>query len=337
MKLTARWAALVLLIVTAFQPRLQRAEAVKADLVIRGTSFTIRGQPRFLLGISLFGALGKAPVRDQDVTALRQWGISIVRVWAHWRDAIYGPDGSLTPDGLKRLMALKTRLAASGLLLELVLLRPGQLPGQKFAIFNSAAARLHAVEELARRLKGEPDVLFDLYNEHDHPDGPISHAEARKLRDAVKAIDPSRLVTISSTEHHFLNGDGNLDAAGLKNLAEEAGTGPEAVRVDVLAPHLPRTPDWASMTGPRVKRIAAALKTSLPVYLNEENRARDGRQIPAAEYVAAARSARDARAAGWMFHTGAGFELDRRPFVEALSGPERQALDALGREMSSPR
>ena len=145
------------------------------------------------------------------------------------------------------------------MIFELVLLRPGQLPGQPFALFASEAARLKAVESITSALRAVPERVFDLYNEHDHGDGPISHRAARALRDKVKAIDPARLVTISSTEYHFVSAKGEVTDAGAQNLREEAGTGAEAVGVDLVAAHLPRTDDWATATGARVRALRAAL------------------------------------------------------------------------------
>ena len=39
--------------------------------------------------------------------------------------------------------------------------------------------------------------------------------------------------------------------------------------------------------------------------------------------------AQRAGAAGWVFHTAAGFELGKRQFVDALSAEERAALSKL--------
>lgn len=302
-------------------------------LGVRDTQFVIDGQPRFLLGVSLFDALGQTPPRDTDLDQIAAWGITIVRVWSHWSRPIYGPDGFLTSDGRARLLALAERLAARGLVLELVLLRPGQLPGQPYTAFDAPAGRVRAVREMTAALRPYRLVLFDLYNEHEHRDGPISHADCRALRDAVKAIDPDRLVTVSSGESHVMTWTGDLDEDGRRAIAEEAGTDPSAVHVDLLAVHLPRTADWAAATGSRIRTIRQALDRigrRIPIYLNEENRARAGdRFIPVEQYLEAARLAHQAGAAGWVFHTAAGFDLAARSFLDALTAEERQALSRL--------
>ena len=306
-------------------------------LELSGLHFRVDGQERFLIGVSLFDALGPTGPSDDDLDALARWQVSLVRVWAHWKEAIYGADGGLSSAGRERLERLVQRLERRGLLLELVLLRPGQLPGEPYAVFKSREARLRAVREIAAALKGHRGVLFDLYNEHDHPDGPISHGEVRTLRDAVKKIDPGRIVTVSSTEYHFLTPSGALEASGLANLREEV----EVAGVDLLAPHLPRTADWAEATAGRVERLRKALDSlghPLPMYLNEERRAEQGREpLLASVYSTAAAGSRAAGAAGWVFHTEAGYGLDRSRFLNALNPQERIALERLAPTVTPAR
>ncbi len=69
------------------------AKAAPPSLGVSGAQVTLDGRPAFLLGVSLFDALGPTPVDDRTLDALRDWGIRIVRVWAHWSDPIYGADG----------------------------------------------------------------------------------------------------------------------------------------------------------------------------------------------------------------------------------------------------
>ena len=297
-----------------------------------GTAIAIDGRPAFLTGISLFDALGAVPPADRDLAALKNWGVNTVRVWAHWHEPIYQPDGALSAAGRRRLLALAARLEQRGVILELVLLRPGQLPGQPFALFTSADARGRAVDAVTAALRPFRNVLFDLYNEHDHPDGPITHAAARALRDRVKAIDAGRVVTISSTESHLLSPDGAIDATGARNLRGEAGTDQDSVAVDVVAPHFPRTGAWSAATGARVAAVRAALDgigAPRPVYLSEERRANGAASIAADDYRRAYADARTAGAAGWVFHTAAGFELGNKSLLAALSKDERAGLQAL--------
>jgi hypothetical protein len=301
-------------------------------LSVSQQAILLDGRPTFLTGVSLFDALGSAPPRDRDLDALKSWGVNTVRVWAHWHEPIYQSDGTLTVRGRTRLLTLARRLQTRGLIFELVLLRPGQLPGQPFALFTSEPARVKAVEAMTDALRPFRNMLFDLYNEHDHPDGPLSHEAARALRDKVKGIDGARVVTISSTESHLVSPKGEIDEDGARNLRGEAGSDADSVAVDILAPHVPRTEDWAAATGLRIRTVRAALDrigSHVPIYLNEERRADPPVRIAPDAYQRAFSAATSAGASGWVFHTAAGFELSKKTFLEALSADERAGLQAL--------
>jgi len=309
-------------------------------LSISGSRFAVGGAERWLAGISLFDALGPHPPTDADLDAIGGWGVSIVRVWAHWHHPIYDAHGALHADGRARLLKLIDRLQARGLILELVLLRPGQLAGQPFALFDTPAARVRAVREIAAALRPYRNALFDVYNEHDHPHGPISHRDLRALRDAAKEVDPDRLLTVSSTEYHFLDPKSVLNEQGRANVRDEIGLADGAAGVDILAVHPPFTPDWAEATAGRIGTLRAALRDlrrDVPIYVNEGPRARAGEPaIPADKYLVTATATRDAGAAAWVFHTAAGYTLGTRPFLNALTGEEREALGRL-RRATAPR
>jgi Cellulase (glycosyl hydrolase family 5) len=323
--------AAVLAVAAAAIVATSAAAQAPAAIGVSGTAFQVDGRTEYLLGVSLFDSLGTTPPRDQDLDTLRQWGVKIVRVWAHWLEPIYQGDGALTAPGKARLMALLDRLLARGMILELVLLKPGQMAGQG-SFFTSEAARVRAVQEMTTALRDRRNVFFDLYNEHDHPGGPISHATGRVLRDAVKAIDPARLVTISSTGGHLVSGASQVGANEERNIREEAGTGPDAVGVDILAPHFPRTDDWAAATSARMAAVRGVLDRigrPLPIYLNEERRSDERVALDPAAYADAFTRARQSGAAAWLFHTAAGFFLAKKPFLDALGPNERAALSRL--------
>ena len=317
-------------------PNEQLATSAANELATSGNQLLSGGRPLFLQGLSLFDALGDTPPRDDVLDRLRSWGVNDVRVWADWRRPVYDADGRLTAAGARCLVALARRLEARGLVFELVLLRPGQLPGQSAARFTSAAARERAVANLTRAMLPFRLALFDVFNEHDHPHGPITHADAGRLRDIVKDIDPARLVTMSSTGSHIVGPDGSISAADGANLRAEV----LETRVDIVAVHLPRTDDWARATQSRVLALRATLQSMrlvVPVYLNEENRAGAGGPTPAAEdYWRAAQGAKAAGAVGWVFHTDAGFDLTAHPFLAALRPPERRALEGLSAHLRDP-
>ena len=133
---------------------------------------------------------------------------------------------------------------------------------------------------------------------------------------------------------HLIDSDGSVNAEQAQNLREEVSTGPGAVNVDVVAPHFPRTDEWAAVTGSRTAAIRAGLESTggdTPIYLNEERRAEPGTIIPPDAFRRAYTQARDSGAAGWVFHTAAGFSLDARSFVDALTPEERLGLSQVAR------
>ena len=72
------------------------------------------------------------------------------------------------------------------------------------------------------------------------------------------------------------------------------------------------------------------------MFLQEEARRRHSDLNPAAtEFLDAALKARDAGAAGWIFHTDAGFDLSgSRTFFGNLDAEERRAVDRLAARVS---
>ncbi len=117
-------------------------------------------------------------------------------------------------------------------------------------------------------------------------------------------------------------------------MQEEAGSGAGSVAVDLLAPHFPRTDEWAAATTARIRAVRATLDrfgSRVPIYLSEERRADGAVRIQPNAYQLAFANAKSAGAVGWVFHTAAGFELKKTPFLDALTAEERAALQMLRR------
>lgn len=60
---------------------------------------------------------------------------------------------------------------------------------------------------------------------------------------------------------------------------------------------------------------------------------------PKSEFLQAAREAVSSGAAGWVFHTHAGFDLRSSSFLSNLDSVEKEVLDSLGAEVfgTAPR
>ncbi len=61
----------------------------------------------------------------------------------------------------------------------------------------------------------------------------------------------------------------------------------------------------------------------------ESRRSYDGAQWPNEDFLTAVTGARDAGAAGWCFHTGAGFDLSTLSLFDQLDEVETDTVDEL--------
>ena len=112
------------------------------------------------------------------------------------------------------------------------------------------------------------------------------------------------------------------------NIREEMDSG-----IDVFSPHLTRSSDWATETQLRTERIRgflASIGQSVPVYLQEEHRTDWNSVHPTkADFITAVRGARDGGAAGWVFHTDAGFDLASASLYDSFDSVEVDTIDEL--------
>lgn len=157
----------------------------------------------------------------------------------------------------------------------------------------------------------------------------LRHAEVAALIRAALAEHPGAIVTVSSGGDHLPNA---------RNTREERGAG-----VMVIARHFQRTPDWYDRTDDRVTSVKQHIKSAgriAPVNLQEEQR-RGWTMVspPKSEFLQAAREAVSSGAAGWVFHTHAGFDLRSSSFLSNLDSVEKEVLDSLGAEVfgTAPR
>jgi hypothetical protein len=144
----------------------------------------------------------------------------------------------------------------------------------------------------------------------------------------VKAVEPKRLVNISSTATHVIAPAGTVGPGEERNIREEAGRGPGDVAVDILAPHLPRTQDWAATTASRIATLRTVLDRAgspVPIYLSEEiEPSPAGRSRRTC--LRAAAGARRAQPAGCFTPTPV--RARARSFLTALA-PTTRALEQL--------
>jgi hypothetical protein len=276
------------------------ARAQTLTLGTDGACFTINGQRQFLLGASYYGGLG-APddfVR-RDLDDLKRLGFNWIRVWATWESfgndvSAVNRDGTAREPYLSKLKWLVRQAQRRGMVVDVTLSRGSLLSNQ--------ATHLRAVETLASALKTFRGVYFDLANEHGVGDARfVSFAELRQLRDAVKKIDPERLVTASS---------GDMDQEELRHHLIEAG-------LDFVAPHRPREAGSPAQTAAKTEQLIADMKALgrvAPVMYQEPFRRDYGDWQPGLEdFLTDLRGAKQGGAAGWCFHNGSSRRNEGRP------------------------
>lgn len=305
------------------------------ELRTEGGRFTLDGKPAFLLGVSYYGGLGASEEQvAADLDDLAARGINWVRLWATW--AFEGRDVSaVTPGGeprqpyLDRLVWLVRAADERGIVVDVTLNRTngGESPGG----VADQAGHLRAVEVLTQALLPLRNCYIDLANERNIGDARhVSIGELRALRDAVKALDPARLVTASQ--------GGDISEDEVREYVEGVG-------VDFLCPHRPRHRGSPGETREQTERYRAWLEGLghvMPVHYQEPFRRGYGDWQPDVEgFLTDLRGALEGGAAGWCLHNGSprdGAEGPTRSFdmggergrlMEQLDPVEREVLDRM--------
>ena len=288
-------------------------------LGVTGDQFTINDQATFLLGVSYYHGRGW---KLSDLDALQARGINLIRIflenWEQATRAFVDADGNLTD--AQSLLDLVRAADARGIVVDVTILDWESKP-----LSNNPQA---AVRNVVRALKDQRNVIFDLVNEHNWGSGIYaSHELIKVLRDVAKQEMPAAIVTASSCCGHVMD-DLALNAAELQaevNISQ----------LDVIAPHFLRDALWYDKVDQRValvRNYLAATGAVRPVYLQEEHRRRfpDPSSPTKDQFWQAAREARVAGAAGYVFHTDAGFNLDgSRTFFGNLDAEELATLDRI--------
>jgi len=316
---------------SATQPTPSQTPLVAGPKIgVSGDKFTINGQKKFLLGVSYFDVLGW---KASDLDALQARRLNLVRIFTDvFSGGIFNSAGDIDQAKGATVLNFVRAAAARGIIVAVAVLY-GYVPLDEIAPVGAA---INAVNGTVTLLKKEPNVMFDLVNEHNLGKWAVDHAVIQKLIDEARAVDPTVIVFASNYEE--LITDITVTSGNQAMINEEVNT----LKFSLLAPHFWRTRNWYDKTDQRVGAIKSYLNQTnkvLPIFLQEEARRRDGDRNPTKDqFLQAAREARDAGAAGWVFHTNAGFNLSgTKTFFGNLdpdaSGVELATLDALGDEI----
>jgi hypothetical protein len=302
-------------------------------LGVEAQRFTVNGQPRFLCGISYYGALGaeEATLR-RDLDAIQNAGFNWIRVWATW--AAFGADVSAV-DGegrsrdpfLDRLQRLVAECDRRGVLVDVTLSRGNGVTGAPR--LQTRAAHTRAVETLVTRLQDYRNWYLDLSNERNIADRRhTSFADLQHLRAAVRQLDAQRLVTASHA--------GDLTREDVREYLVTVG-------VDFLTPHRPRHRNSPQQTAAKTREYLAWMESTdrrVPIHYQEPFRRgfAAGRWEPQAEdFIVDLQQALSAGAAGWCFHNGdhrdttdgqprRSFDMRTKPLWDQLDAEETKVV-----------
>jgi hypothetical protein len=308
--------------------------AIAQTLSIVGSRFAVDrdgggAAPRPLLFISYFDGLRAASLNEDLDYISATLHFDGIRVLPNWQqralsycpeetaDRLFDASGAVRGDGaaaagpLKRLIDLIVAAGARGLIVDVTFTRE-TVPGL------SVDNYVRAVAHTATLLRPYRNVLFDLQNEIDK--NVLPEADTKRLRDAVAAADPGRVVVAS-------RGGPPADVIAYNRRIGSAA----------IAYHDPRVSNWGEQTG---SVTAALVASEMPVYLQEpqgwnsglticgrvEGKTLDADGDPE-HFRTAVEQARAAGAAAWTFHTRQGFRLN-------AGGPLRSRVQANPTERS---
>jgi endo-1,4-beta-mannosidase len=262
-------------------------------LGIEGSTFTLDGEPTFLLGFSYYGALGASEeFIEQDLDDMRKLGFNWFRVWATWSH--YGDDVSaVTPQGeprepfLSRLKRLIEEADEREMVVDVTLTRGAGLPDQ--------ASHLQAVATLAEALKGYRNLYIDLANERSIRDARhVSYEELGELSARIREIDPERLITAS-------HAGGDMSPDDVREYLDTA-------KVDFLTPHRLRNGQSPGQSETKTREFlqwATDAGRVVPVHYQEPFRRDFSKWQPELDdFLTDLAGAFRGGAAGWCFHNG---------------------------------
>lgn len=298
---------------------------------IKGDKFMVNGSPAFLLGVSYFDAMNW---RSSDFENLANRKFNLVRIWLDW------PAGGISADWSdwrryngffdnqghlihkKELINLVRSAGKHGIIVDVTILHGSSFGG-------NFISRENAVRNTVRDLKFEPNVLFDIMNEYRVAGSnrcPPTSSEIRSLISTAKNENSNSILFASS---EYINKKGSPIK---QNIDTDINVG-----FSLIAPHLPRTHDWYLKTNQRVtllKNYLSSKGKKIPIYLQEEHRIGYKKAFFAADdFLLAARASVITGAAGWIFHTAAGFDMSTSDFFHNLSSVEIDIVNSMGDEV----
>jgi len=281
-------------------------------LGISGTDFTLNNTKTFLTGFSYYGGL-EIPIEQikSDLSAMQAKGFNWFRLWILWNEwvpqnasLIDRSTGQFIPAMEAKMKALLNHAASLGMVVDM----SGHYTNTGNTGLKNEQMYTDFWKAVTEKYKSYRNVYFDIANEHTVMDGRYVSPEAiKRIRNAIKAIDPNRIVTASCSND------------------------PRAEDLDFHAPHLARDAQPWNDTLNKVPGLISQYK--LPVHLQEPFRnAYGGASYPFDTFCKDLKAAVSTKAAGWCFHTEAGFNLAQTKFFDKLDAAEKDVVNRVAKE-----
>lgn len=331
-------------------PQQEMEVAAALELGIDENMFTVNGTTRFLVFVSYFDAMDVSATNlHSDFAYLRLKGVDGVRIFPNWwdvrqdvwtypsttyyfaADTLVAPNGTLRSSSLTKFREVLDIAKQEGLLVDVSFsaesvaeCASGNCPaGAPDGAYLSLTNYRNAVANVAGILAGAGSaykhVLFDLQNEYNLNGAggasAFTDAQILAIRNAVKAVDPHRIVTAS------LSSDLTAGLAAAKETSAD---------VDVIAWHESRGEGFWNVVDEAVYAIQN-VNPDPPIYLQEPQRLRQANQswLNRQGFGADVRGAYVSGAAAWCFHNGGGFRMDGSKLQSKLQAEEKSFLTCL--------
>ena len=292
-----------------------QAQVAGLTLGVSGDRFTLNGTPQFLLFVSYFDAMAASDaILDSDFSQLQSLGFSGIRIFPNWNPLdnparLMDSNGNIRPGRMAALINIIQKAAANNLIVDVSFTRD--------TVSGLSPASLQTgIVSTTQALISYRNLYFDITNEADHDGltcGParLCPSEARSIRDAVKAVDPQRIVSVS------LNSDSTNEPAYVINGA-----------MDFHPTHGP----GGTLNGTRtfVAQEKAAVP-GRPVHMQEPDRCRANPCAYSSNaFITSATDAKCAGATGWNFHTNGGYNLSSNTMFNSWLDPTVENAVASG-------
>jgi hypothetical protein len=197
-------------------------------LAIDGSRLLLDGQPFYFQGLSFFNAIYN-PTFNRSEEERRRWlatfqanGVNALRVWCQWdftaprifvdvapERSMYNAEGEVQVAPLSTLTRIIEMMDSLGMVIEVTLFSHEKQPNLP------VEAQERAARGMAERLRPYRNLILQIWNE--------DSTEVLRFFEAIKAVDPERIVTNSP------------------GFAGELGDEAQNRALDLLTPHTART------------------------------------------------------------------------------------------------